>query len=737
MHAFIKKNQKLIMVFFSVGLTIAFALPSAVTSLSKNRDVSIARMGKTKVSQKDVAEFRAQWELLKRTISSKQTDPSSGQERIVPFLTEFFAKDFGRAGGQFAEQMIAQIDANPELFYVLYSEAEQLGTVVTIDEVQSVWKNYDHLEDNLGGYDERAQEAIRTLLLIGHAADRAGNIVKVSRPQRDHDLANQQEISVNLVEFKARDYLTKIPAWTDQDKETKVKAQYEQYKNQEPTTRPGNESGFGYRVPNQVRVQYIELPSAAIRKAVVAQITDIDARKYFYQNIREFPAQFGAKPPVGIAATQPTSPPRLSKVFSDRPPTTGPTLTAPKHFESYRDEITQRLTDERITKLSQEILTEINAQMGADYLAFKAVVSPAGAGPSTAPSIPAATLAKAPKTTLGDTTYDSYEYLHHLANHIQAKFGILPTTHEDNGLRTIKQLSDGNEIAKTAVENFDLLSLYRLTNNIQLAQQLSQQIGPLINFPVFTTTFVAPFANDQVRQFARNSRLRVLDLYEPSPIMRDKAGDFAMRPIASNSYIFRVCEALPAHAPALAEVREQVIADARLADAYKLAADDANAFLKSALEKKVHLQSAALEAGKTLTTTGLFDQRATDIENYPLVAGDTTQIFVNAAYALLNRGNPDVPHPMGVAEFRPTATVLVAELNQIKPRWTPETLASHQVYTTANVDRQIGMQMRARWFSPQDIMSRTHYVPLEPPRKPTGRPAQDQPPINPIGAALY
>ena len=77
MHSFIKRNQKTIMVIFSVGLTIAFALPSAVTSLTKNRDVVMGRMGKTKISQKDVEEYRAQWTLLKQTLFIKQTDPST------------------------------------------------------------------------------------------------------------------------------------------------------------------------------------------------------------------------------------------------------------------------------------------------------------------------------------------------------------------------------------------------------------------------------------------------------------------------------------------------------------------------------------------------------------------------------------------------------------------------------------------------------------------------------------
>ena len=736
MHSFIKRNQKTIMVIFSVGLTIAFALPSAVTSLSKNRDVVMGRMGKTKISQKDVDEYRAQWTLLKQTLFVKQTDPSTRQERTIPILLEFF----GRFGEQEAERVIAQIDASPALYYLLYLEAEQLGVAVTNDEVQNIWKSFEHTDDNLGGYEGRAQEAIRNLLLIGRAADQAASMAKVTRPQRDHELSNQQEISLNLVEFKAADFLAKLPPWSDSEKETKIKAQYELYKNQEPTTRPGNEFGFGYRVSNQVRVQYIELPSEAIRRTVTAQITDIDARKYFYQNISQFPAQFGIRPPAGVAASQPSAPPRISKVFTDRPATSTSTTAstqAPKHFEQYRQEITQRLIDERIGKLSQDILAEINSTMGADYLAFKGAITDVGQAPSTAPSIPPEKLAKAPKFGQSGITYDSYEYLHMLANRIQEKFGVLPTTHEDKGLRSLKQLSDSGEISKTAVEGYDLLSIYRMTNDIQAAQQISQQISPLINFPVYATNFALPFANDQVRQYSRQFRLRVLALYEPSPVMREKAGDFSMRAASSNAFIYRIAEAEPAHAPPLADVRDQVIADAKLVEAYKAAGDAAAVFFKNAQEKKLTLQAAAVEAGKPVITTGLFDPRLPDIENFKSPSPGSSQIFITGAYALLNRGNPSSPHPMNPLDFKPAATAFIGEINQIKPRWTADTLPTQQINASVRIDQGISMELRRAWYSAQDIVARTHYIPQAAPRKPAGPPPQQQPPINPMGAASF
>jgi hypothetical protein len=699
MSSFYKRNQKKMLAIFSAGLMIAFALPNAMKGNDKSRDVTVGYIGKSKISGRDVAESRAQWELLKNTFYVTQPDKSGGEQK-VSFVRFFFIQHCGN-DAQSGEDLAARLDANPELFYLLTREAEDMGIAVSNDDIQLILHNIPHEADTLDtSYDQRAAEAVRSLLLVTTAADQAAGAAKVSRPYRDLMLASRQQLSLNLVAFNAKDYLNKLPAWSDTDKAAKMTAQFEKFKDVEPATRPADVFSFGYKVPNQAQIQYIELPGDAMKKAVAAKITDVDVRKYFYQNISQF------------ASTQPTSQPATAP--GTQPSTTQAAVpaTAPvKRFEAFQDEALKRLTEERTTKLVQEILADLNAQLNADYAEFKAAVTAAGSSATTAPSIPAAVLAKLPPTSLG-VPYTSYEYFQKLALRTQERFGVLAITHEDRGLRTEAQLAADEGMAKASLEGLDLLTLFQRYQDFQVAQQVYQQISPFINFAGYATHFITPLADIQTRQLAQSLRsMRILSLYEPSPLFRESAGMFGRPAADSNAFIFRAVAAEPAHAPKQGDVAEKVFADARLADAYQMALTDAAKFVQSAQTKKAHLAAVAKEQGKPLVTTGLLGDGNIDLKDANIPSGAASQVVAGLAYKLLNQQSPDPMHPLGTIESKATTTAFAAELNQIKPQWTPDTLTAMQVYLSAGIGQVTANDLRRQWFSLQDVTARLHFVP--------------------------
>src|SRR5438105_7116173 len=112
-------KQKKTWALISSGLMIAFMLPSAVSSYSKNRDVTVGYVGSSKVSTSDLADARAQWDLLHR-LTRKVQDPDTRTEVEVPFVRDFFARQFGaQQGEQVADHIINQIDGVREAFYLL------------------------------------------------------------------------------------------------------------------------------------------------------------------------------------------------------------------------------------------------------------------------------------------------------------------------------------------------------------------------------------------------------------------------------------------------------------------------------------------------------------------------------------------------------------------------------------------------------------------------------------------
>src|SRR5437660_1503034 len=127
-------KKKKMWALISSGLMIAFMLPQAVSSLNRNKDVTYGYAGRDKITNRQIGEARAQWDLLKR-LTIKQTDPRTGQEQEGSFLLAYLARGLGQQGGPMAQQLVSQIDQNAEQFYLLVREAEQMGTAVSNDQV--------------------------------------------------------------------------------------------------------------------------------------------------------------------------------------------------------------------------------------------------------------------------------------------------------------------------------------------------------------------------------------------------------------------------------------------------------------------------------------------------------------------------------------------------------------------------------------------------------------------------
>jgi hypothetical protein len=766
LNSYMKKNQKKIMAIFSAGLMIAFALPSAVSNYSKNRDITYGYVGSAKVTNKDIAEASARWALLKRTLIFP-ADPDRRRQTDVPFLQGYLQERLGFDDGQTA-QIVQQFEANPEAFYLLVREAEDLGTAVSNDEVEDVWNNTVHhpTADDPGDYDRRARDAIHAFLMVANASSRAGDMAKVSRPQRDQALARTQQIGLNLVEFKAKDYLPKVGQWSEQDKAKKIDAQYEAYKNFPPATQPGNdihgntlEFGFGYQVPNQVSVEYLEISGDAVRKLASSKVRLADAFTYLRKNRDRFARPLGVKPPPGVAATQPSTQPSptLPKVFTDRA-TTRPLSDEEllKYFPIYQDEIFKQLIDDQAAALTRDIMADLNSSLSKDYTDFKNNLP---AGPTTtATSLPASSLSAAAQTKFGP--YPRFEYLQKLAASVNAARMPAPTTQpattqsgdseqlvravRSDGPRSAKQLADWAPIAKAMVEGFDFGRLFMAMQNNLINQALFQDLIQRARFSNYVTRMVEPLAADDDRRAARMVNMRVLSLYEPSPILRGEAESSSAAaagssaPRIDNLFIFRVTQAEPAHAPPKEAVIEQVTADARLVDAYNLARQDAAKLAETAHGSGAHLAATAAANGKTLITTGLIEQQqgmggmgaTLTIPNYPLPPGATQAIFMNGAYKLVLVGGAEA-HPIGVIDLRPTGTVLVGEVNQVQPRWSGQTLPTDQLLVTAVLRSQLETVLRYRWFTLDDTIARMHWRGAEGAKKPT-TPSPTQPPLNPF-----
>src|SRR5947209_2771064 len=93
MNSFIKRNQKKILAIFSAGLMVSFGLTGYISDRTRS-DVTVGYAGRTKITGKELANSRTEWELLKNTLYLVDTDPNTGQSRKVAFLPSYFGRTF-------------------------------------------------------------------------------------------------------------------------------------------------------------------------------------------------------------------------------------------------------------------------------------------------------------------------------------------------------------------------------------------------------------------------------------------------------------------------------------------------------------------------------------------------------------------------------------------------------------------------------------------------------------------
>ncbi len=107
----------------------------------------------------------------------------------------------------------------------------------------------------------------------------------LSKPLVEHFLQDQgARVSGDVVVITADTFLDQTPAPTGQE----VQALYEQYKDALPGR--GEPYGFGYRVPDRVKLEYLTIPMDDARQTI--KVSEADALSHY----RQYPERFGGVP---------------------------------------------------------------------------------------------------------------------------------------------------------------------------------------------------------------------------------------------------------------------------------------------------------------------------------------------------------------------------------------------------------------------------------------------------------
>ncbi len=424
----------------------------------------------------------------------------------------------------------ARFHQNPLAWHLLVSEARQAGVMPTDADIDSVGQGTYFMLDHNGQRQpvpfaqlsadgqNMVRANLRVLLSVYQNFERSMQAIKISTPLLEDEVAfRTQKVRARFAVLDA----AKFEGSVDAD----LNAQFNAYSNiPEGMIDPkSNPFGFGYRVPDRVKLQYLKIPTADIQKTVIdskkPEMWEEDARMFYEKNKQVF----AELPKPDASTSQPSS----------QPASTQPVILP---FEQVSERVYNSLRMPMFEARRKAIVNAITSRLNLDY--------------QNASKSFSATTQQVVETKVNELAVGSEEYLRKIQADISKQFGV-----------NIEMVIDAR-----------LLSAEELMADASLGMAFNEDGMPPQNAAQYIFTSIKQFVSDKDKDRAA---VALNDLYQP------------LKPLVSTdaTYIVRVVEAQPAHPPVdLSAVKDRVERDVRRKKAFDQVVAQAEAYLPKAKE---------------------------------------------------------------------------------------------------------------------------------------------------------
>jgi hypothetical protein len=714
MYKFIQKNQKKFLAVFGVLLMIVFILPTSFKNSMTRGDLTIGAVDGEKITGNELGQAKSDLQLLymKRFVPLLELGTGGDPRATVNVFSQYFQGDDGALS-----------------YLLLQKEAEKLGFSVSTQAADALvaasFKNEQMTQEQL----DQITPAVGRFILVQGAFERASESVKASKPLVQYYIAQRfQSSKLNLVEYNAADQEKLVPAPTPEQ----IRQQYDKYGDRFPansflTTQP---SAPGYKVPDRVKLQYLELPHAAVVESVLNELSPDELYRfdrdtgypYYEKNQNEFPTP----------ATKPVIGPVLPGSTTKPTPTTKP-------FEEVKVDIRKRLLTDaslsssdqavalrsRVAEREKQLRTELHDELARAYAGWAAARG--GDSAATQPALPT--------TNPLVAIYPELDFLTAFANTFEAQYKVRPLVNSlANQWLTSKDLETQADIG-LATAGETTFAQY-VMHDLAPAPTTAPSSQPSTTNPTTAPTTVAAASTVPTTTPAETAPVSVtswhpigtgLRPFEPSSLLQDPAG---------NAYVFRLTAFEPGHKPPLADIEPEVIKQLRLSAAYQIAHDEAakllsNARIESKLRKEQKigdlqgLPAAAKASGKSLIEAGPFQPRSLfqtrSVTGYTVTDVSDNFTFLLALAKLAKEQTPENLHPSTLIELPGEHKVLVAEMGDTVLPMSPEEMyvvnqaiapmAKNALLTGKFAEAATpGSDFLKDWFELNNVTARVKYV---------------------------
>jgi hypothetical protein len=634
----IRRNQRTVLTGLTIVSMVMFVVNQRGSNGQQNRaDPIYATANGKPIHSSDMANAKAELQSVARFV--RFPNQYGGSESLLDRL--------------FGNELAGAISGKPEWFLMLRSEADAAGISAEKDAVNEIITNFakdpvtDQPLDPATDTYQATLAGVTDCLRIFERYQQVKGAVKTSRPERDHDLALQnQRLEMDVVQISANDFLTKVPPPTTQQ----IQDQFNQFKDTtphqpNPTTNP---FGFGYKLPIRSKVQYIRVSREAVTNVIVGTKSPYDwevaARKYYLNN----PSQFDLKPPT-------TNPTDL--------PSTAPAI--PQTFDQARDRVLDAIRSPLVDAKIDAVQGFINSTLNTDYQKYQQYVVAGKTGTE-------------PDSSMG-APYSSFVYLVRLSTAVQTKFGVVAPVNQTDLLGADK-LSAIPEVGTPGVVDFvqrqEAAYFDKVNKNDPAAPAFMLKPSQPLDM------YVKKDASDADKQIAVMLFLRLDDIQgaqAPADVLLAEA---------------QVTQDLKLQAAyKLAQAQA-----AALATAGKLTTLPAAAF-------------ATRQVVIPLQGDDAISAFSTDIRPIVPTLGDSAKSFIEQAYLMTGSYNPTTnPHPIQSIELPEQARVFVAQLTAVKADWNSDSYFRNVMMTQAQAGEEFDRLLRAGWFDLEAVKKRTGFV---------------------------